>query len=119
MLYAPFEITVEDGLRLIGAKPYKGSELPPGILAADEAPAPDDERPFIGLHNIVHDLMAVGCFTCEEALTPGNAHTDCPGEPDDAPTRLGPSNVVGLSPVGRNDPCPCGSGDKFKRCHGR
>ncbi|HKJ54396.1 MAG TPA: SEC-C metal-binding domain-containing protein, partial [Nitriliruptoraceae bacterium] len=20
--------------------------------------------------------------------------------------------------VGRNDPCPCGSGDKFKRCHG-
>jgi preprotein translocase subunit SecA len=21
--------------------------------------------------------------------------------------------------VGRNDPCPCGSGDKFKRCHGR
>lgn len=22
------------------------------------------------------------------------------------------------SPVGRNDPCPCGSGEKFKRCHG-
>ncbi|MDP2710815.1 MAG: SEC-C metal-binding domain-containing protein [Solirubrobacteraceae bacterium] len=21
--------------------------------------------------------------------------------------------------VGRNDPCPCGSGDKWKRCHGR
>ena len=21
--------------------------------------------------------------------------------------------------VGRNDPCPCGSGEKFKRCHGR
>jgi hypothetical protein len=21
--------------------------------------------------------------------------------------------------VGRNDPCPCGSGAKFKRCHGR
>src|SRR5689334_962975 len=21
--------------------------------------------------------------------------------------------------VGRNDPCPCGSGKKFKRCHGR
>ena len=21
--------------------------------------------------------------------------------------------------VGRNDPCPCGSGQKFKRCHGR
>ncbi len=21
--------------------------------------------------------------------------------------------------IGRNDPCPCGSGKKFKRCHGR
>lgn len=24
-----------------------------------------------------------------------------------------------LRDVGRNDPCPCGSGHKFKRCHGR
>ncbi|HEX3243783.1 MAG TPA: SEC-C metal-binding domain-containing protein, partial [Chloroflexota bacterium] len=21
--------------------------------------------------------------------------------------------------VGRNDPCPCGSGQKYKRCHGK
>ena len=21
--------------------------------------------------------------------------------------------------VGRNDPCPCGSGQKFKNCHGK
>jgi preprotein translocase subunit SecA len=21
--------------------------------------------------------------------------------------------------VGRNDPCPCGSGKKFKNCHGK
>ncbi|MEE8443680.1 MAG: SEC-C metal-binding domain-containing protein [Dehalococcoidia bacterium] len=21
-------------------------------------------------------------------------------------------------PKGRNDPCPCGSGKKYKRCHG-
>lgn len=24
-----------------------------------------------------------------------------------------------LEPVGRNQPCPCGSGRKFKHCHGR
>ena len=24
----------------------------------------------------------------------------------------------GWSDVGRNDPCPCGSGKKFKKCHG-
>lgn len=23
-----------------------------------------------------------------------------------------------VAKVGRNDPCPCGSGKKFKRCHG-
>ena len=26
--------------------------------------------------------------------------------------------VAAPSKVGRNDPCPCGSGKKFKRCHG-
>jgi preprotein translocase subunit SecA len=31
--------------------------------------------------------------------------------------RLGaPSGVV--PEVGRNDPCPCGSGKKYKKCHG-
>ena len=24
----------------------------------------------------------------------------------------------GMGKVGRNEPCPCGSGRKFKRCHG-
>jgi preprotein translocase subunit SecA len=33
-----------------------------------------------------------------------------PGRPQ-APARVGPK-------VGRNDPCPCGSGKKYKRCHG-
>jgi SEC-C motif-containing protein len=31
-----------------------------------------------------------------------------------------PHTVVRSSPkVGRNDPCPCGSGKKYKHCHGR
>ncbi len=29
-----------------------------------------------------------------------------------------PSRSVSKSDVGRNDPCPCGSGKKYKRCHG-
>jgi uncharacterized protein YecA (UPF0149 family) len=30
-----------------------------------------------------------------------------------------PSQVKRDAPkVGRNDPCPCGSGKKFKKCHG-
>ena len=27
--------------------------------------------------------------------------------------------VYAIPPVGRNHPCPCGSGKKYKRCHGR
>jgi preprotein translocase subunit SecA len=30
----------------------------------------------------------------------------------------GTSGSADFSRVGRNDPCPCGSGRKFKRCHG-
>jgi preprotein translocase subunit SecA len=35
-------------------------------------------------------------------------------------TDLKPRPVVRESPkVGRNDPCPCGSGKKYKKCHGK
>ncbi|CAG2130605.1 Protein translocase subunit SecA [Cupriavidus yeoncheonensis] len=27
--------------------------------------------------------------------------------------------LAGMAKVGRNDPCPCGSGKKFKQCHGK
>ena len=38
------------------------------------------------------------------------------------PTQVQPSSVVkpsGDKKVGRNDPCPCGSGKKYKKCHGK
>jgi preprotein translocase subunit SecA len=31
----------------------------------------------------------------------------------------GGQNLSGKKEVGRNDPCPCGSGKKYKKCHGR
>ncbi|HEU5466896.1 MAG TPA: preprotein translocase subunit SecA [Gemmatimonadales bacterium] len=43
-----------------------------------------------------------------------------PDAPPPAPGRA-PGAIVPPSPyagVGRNDPCPCGSGKKFKKCHG-
>ena len=33
-------------------------------------------------------------------------------------TSRGPAAADDYARVGRNDPCPCGSGRKFKRCHG-
>ena len=43
-------------------------------------------------------------------------------EPEAKPTRqvLRPEAPLQAGQeVGRNDPCPCGSGKKYKKCHGR
>ncbi|MCE9580668.1 MAG: preprotein translocase subunit SecA [Deltaproteobacteria bacterium] len=43
-----------------------------------------------------------------------------PGEPQAADGDAKPETVRRDKPkVGRNDPCPCGSGKKYKKCHGR
>ena len=48
-----------------------------------------------------------------------------PPPPPVAPAPAGPALARGDSTprarrrVGRNDPCPCGSGRKYKHCHGR
>jgi preprotein translocase subunit SecA len=45
----------------------------------------------------------------QESAEPQQA---APGQPAAPITRDGPK-------VGRNDPCPCGSGKKYKHCHGQ
>ncbi|WP_343122219.1 SEC-C metal-binding domain-containing protein [Rhodanobacter sp. 115] len=32
---------------------------------------------------------------------------------------MAPPAVASGPKVGRNDPCPCGSGKKYKHCHGQ
>jgi uncharacterized protein YecA (UPF0149 family) len=44
-----------------------------------------------------------------------------PGPPPKVETslgQLGAGDGRNLPEVGRNDPCPCGSGKKYKKCHG-
>ena len=41
-----------------------------------------------------------------------------PVVPGARPTAAAPSQAIDFSKIGRNDPCPCGSGKKFKKCHG-
>ena len=38
---------------------------------------------------------------------------------DEASNRKRRSAKREADKVGRNDPCPCGSGKKYKRCHGK
>lgn len=42
-----------------------------------------------------------------------------PGQPEGKPTpaaKATPIRKANAMPVGRNDPCPCGSGKKYKKC---
>jgi len=36
----------------------------------------------------------------------------------EAPVERDPTNPATWGKVGRNEPCPCGSGKKYKHCHG-
>jgi hypothetical protein len=52
---------------------------------------------------------------------PASAVAEPPGSP--RPARTGGDDAVRQvkreePKVGRNDPCPCGSGKKYKKCHG-
>jgi preprotein translocase subunit SecA len=38
---------------------------------------------------------------------------------DAATVRVAAATAAGMPRVGRNDPCPCGSGKKYKQCHGK
>ncbi len=47
------------------------------------------------------------------------AVTLAPAEDADAAANRDPNDPSTWGRVGRNEPCPCGSGKKFKHCHGR
>ncbi|HVB03052.1 MAG TPA: preprotein translocase subunit SecA [Chitinophagaceae bacterium] len=47
-----------------------------------------------------------------EGYEPDGQFEDAPDREKKEPIRVGPK-------VGRNDPCPCGSGKKYKHCHGK
>jgi preprotein translocase subunit SecA len=57
-----------------------------------------------------------------EAVDTGPAESPPSGrtksKPDPVATEAAVAGAAGFSNVGRNDPCPCGSGKKYKKCHG-
>jgi hypothetical protein len=91
-------------------------DAPIGLLAAGETPPRGDPRVWLGPHNMLRDESVVLCYACEEPWSPELAARPCPGDPRPEPITGNVSTE--LAAVGRNNPCPCGSGIKFKRCHG-
>jgi preprotein translocase subunit SecA len=54
---------------------------------------------------------ATGGGTVDPAAALQRMRQEAAQAPKREPARSGPK-------IGRNDPCPCGSGKKFKQCHG-
>ena len=74
-----------------------------------EADLPDeDELPFMQAH---HFDATTGEDDAVESLIFGTAQE--PGKPG-----MDPNNPQTWGKIGRNEQCPCGSGKKFKHCHG-
>lgn len=72
------------------------------------------------LPNLTNGALTVNMDELEGTLIPAEL-VDAYGSPmeSDEQVPLAPRDVSNIdwSRVGRNDPCPCGSGKKFKECH--
>ena len=84
-------------------------------------PPPIEERPLPPMR-----AQHIDPLTGEDEMALADAQT----QPQRGPARLPPAPVTSDGPVSptdqntwgkvsRNEPCPCGSGKKFKHCHGR
>ncbi|MDZ4251883.1 MAG: DUF1186 domain-containing protein [Sulfuritalea sp.] len=85
---------------------------------------------IIGLANVERKIKRSWEDCRDEALGRGNGYVTSvkkeigwwAGLAEDKPAKAKPAPVVvpvrqGVK-IGRNDPCPCGSGKKYKKCHG-
>jgi preprotein translocase subunit SecA len=102
---APDETTELSGAQYVAAEdPVQGSDAVQRALAS--GPRPGEEV----------------IFAPEEPLGAGPAPVgavDGPVQPDPEITQTPIVKQSAFDKAGRNDPCPCGSGKKFKFCHGR
>jgi preprotein translocase subunit SecA len=77
------------------------------IRTQNDVPKPDDQ-------SHVENVRQVHASSTEAAQTEPeyNGEVAVAEAPKQRPVRVGQK-------VGRNDPCPCGSGKKYKQCHGK
>ncbi len=95
----PSDLDAEEAVALLEALGLAAGERP--------VPHPDPVETVLQLdHEDVRELEALRAAI--EPVAPTTPVADLPS----LEARFGGADV------GRNDPCPCGSGRKFKRCHG-
>ena len=103
------------------------------VEAIHAAPPEPVEEAFAGSDAAEPEEAVAGMAMEPMRAAAGGMTRGLPGQPAPAPAarpaggtgprRTGPENrspyVRGGRKIGRNEPCPCGSGKKFKQCHGR
>jgi len=117
---------VDDGRELVGAE-YQASEDPvqgsDGVVRALAAgPAPGEEVVFASVEEAAAVRGGAG-FAADGAGSGGSVATGVERSLSAAGAAAEAMRPVASHSdwdrVGRNDPCPCGSGKKFKFCHAR
>ena len=92
--------------------------VPPAELAALAAQFSDAIAASLQLGQLLRNCVALGQWDAAAALARRRLAA-LPGD-DEARTLLERAEAALASgpAVGRNDPCPCGSGKRYKQCHG-
>ena len=119
----------EDFLRTILRIEVQGAPMRRAQAAAAQRDQPVDEEPeelkgalYSGPAEVDGDQGAAKNYkSTPAAQAPMRSFSEVEQAPDQAkrkPYRKAESEDP-FANVGRNDPCPCGSGKKFKNCHGR
>ncbi len=86
------------------------------VYRAQLAPAHQEREPAPSRMSLVHqEATNLGFGGGEGGGAPSGVPQSGAGPP--LPGKRKP--VKAMPKVGRNDPCPCGSGKKYKHCHGR
>ena len=80
---------------------------------------------LVGIRHEVATGVLRAALAVQERRPAREVQTNRSPEPASRTIRRAPAQVaakgkaVPVAKVGRNDPCPCGSGKKYKHCHGR
>ena len=83
------------------------------VVQQPPADQPPEQLPYMEAHKVD---PATGEDEMAPALAPALVGA---GNGNGAQADRNPKDPQSWGKVGRNEPCPCGSGKKFKHCHGK
>jgi preprotein translocase subunit SecA len=83
-------------------------------IVQSSPPSEATELPFMQAHHIDPSTGEDELAMADAPLVPAMA-----GNGTSRAAQRNPNDPTSWGKVGRNEPCPCGSGKKYKHCHGR